>query len=50
MSPEIPLKSPRKMDRGLRIWGLVIGGRSRKKESKPEAREAEDKRESAPDG
>lgn len=45
MSPEVSLKSPREVERDLRIWVLVMGGRPRKEEGRPEAREAEDRRE-----
>lgn len=47
MSPEVSLTSPREMERGLRIWGLVMGG---KHEARPEAREAENRRKRDPDG
>lgn len=37
MNPEVSLKSLREMDRGLRIWGLVMGGTPGKEEARPEA-------------
>lgn len=37
MSPQVSLKSPREMDRGLRIWGLVMGGKPGKEEARPGA-------------
>lgn len=43
MNPEVSLKSPREMDRGLRIWGLVMGGKPRKEEARPEVGEAENR-------
>lgn len=50
MSPEVSLKPPREVERGLRIWGLVMGGKPRKQEARPEAREAEDRRKRDTDG
>lgn len=38
MNPEFSTKSPRELDRGLRIWGLVMGGRPRKEAAGPEVR------------
>lgn len=44
MNPEVSLKSPREMDRTLRDWELLMGGKFRKEEAGSEAGEAEDRR------